>query len=362
MDTLMTTQKVMILPDQSLADFGAQANEAAAQAVFALYQDRRPINTQRSQRAGLKVFAKFMQSAGIAVPDLYADPWAWLGITWGLVQGFQKWLLSEGYSMKTVNDRVSTVKVYMTMANQAGVIPDAEILRLQGLRGFTRKEAVDMDDKRTRQMIPIRVGQKKTAAVQLTEEQARSLCQVRSDIPQGRRDALLMCLLLDHGLRVSEVASLAIENVDLKTRQVTFYRHKTGKVSRHTLRGRAWKCLTEYLAKDQHAESGALLIASAKSGILLPGHDLTVRAIYQRVSHLGQVIGLINLSPHDCRHYGATKAGNDPKVSLAALMNWGGWDSPSSAARYIDRGQSDNDGVRLGMDGGQVIIGGKYNA
>jgi integrase len=347
---LLTIQKVTVSPGQGVTDFGAQANEAAARAVFALYQDRRPANTQRSQRTALKIFAEFMQSAGIAVPDLYTDPWSWVGITWGLVQGFQKWLLQKGYSMKTVNDRVSTVKVYMAMANQAGVIPDAEILRLQGLRGFTRKEAVDMDDKRTNQEIPVRIGSKKAAAVQITEDQARSLCQVRSNTPQARRDALLMCLLLDHGLRVSEVASLAVENIDQKTRQMTFYRRKTGKVSCHKLRGRAWHCLTEYLARDQHAKSGALLIASAKSGILLPGHGLTIRAINQRVNLLGRLVGLANLSPHDCRHFGATKAGNDPKVSLAALMAWGGWDSSTSAESYINRGQSDNDGVSLGMD------------
>lgn len=350
MNEFLTSQNVSISPRAIMADFGRSANQAAAEAVFCLYQERRPVNTLRSQRTALKVFAEFMREAGIGVPDLYADPWAWMGITWGLVQGFQKWLLQKGYSLKTINDRVSTVKVYMSMANQAGVIPDSEILRLQGLRGFTRKEAIDMDDKRIMQEIPVRIGSKKAAAVQITEEQAHSLCQVRKDSPQGRRDALLMCLLLDHGLRVSEVADLVIENMDLKTRQLTFYRRKTGKVSCHKLRGRAWHCMTDYLVKDQHAQTGPILIASAKSGVLLSGHGLTVRAIFQRVNYLGQSVGLANLSPHDCRHFGATRAGNDPEVSLAALMAWGGWDSPTSAARYMDRGQSDNDGVNLGMD------------
>jgi integrase len=347
---LLTSQKVTVSTGQDLADLGAQANEAAAQAVFTLYQDRRPINTQRSQRAALKTFAAYMRSAGIAVPDLYADPWAWQGITWGLCQGFQFWQLKKGYSMKTINDRLSIVKVYMTMANLSGVIPDAEILRLRGLRGFTRKESIDMDEKRTGQEIPIRIGRKKSVATPITEEQARQLCQVRIDTPQARRDALLMCILLDHGLRVSEISSLAIENVDLQTKQMVFCRRKTGRVSRHNLRGRAWQCLVEYMAKDNQTKSGPLFIASCKSGILLPGHGLTVRAINQRVLQLGRAVGLINLSPHDCRHYGATKAGHDSAVSLGALMAWGGWSSATSAARYIDRGESDNDGVSLGME------------
>jgi site-specific recombinase XerC len=350
MDMLETARSVTISPGQALAEFGAQANAAAQLAAFELYQDRRPINTQRSQRAALKIFADFMRSASIAVPDLYSDPLAWQGITWGLVQGFQKWLLQQGYSMKTINDRVSIVKVYMSLANQAGVIPDSEILRVQGLRGFSRKEAIDMDHKRAGLQLATRVGNKKAAAVTITEEQARALCQVRSNTPQGRRDALMMCLLLDHGLRVGEIASLAIESVNIETRQLTFYRQKTGKISRHALRGRAWYCMVGYLAMDQHAQSGSLLMASVKSGALVPGSSLTVRAINQRVNQLGQAMGLENLSPHDCRHHGATKAGNDPKVSLASLMQWGGWDSPTSAARYIDHGGADNDGVSLGMD------------
>jgi integrase len=336
-----------------LTALGLEANRAAEGAIFKLYQDRRPINTQRSQRAALKLFADFMRSSGLAVPDLYSDPYAWLGITWGLVQSFQAWLLQQGYSIKTINDRVSAVKVYMALANQAGIIPDGEILRLQNLRGFTRKEAIDIDARRAVEGIATRKGTKKASAVTITEDQARALCKVRSDTPQARRNALVMCLLLFHGLRVSELSILQVENVDLEARQITFYRPKTGKISRHNLSGRrSWAILVEYLTKtmNHRAQTGPLILASYKSGALIPGKGMTTRAIQDLVSQLGQDVGIEDLSPHDCRHFGATQAGNDPKVSLAGLMNWGGWESPQSAARYINRGEADNDGVSLGMD------------
>ena len=351
MNTLLmsTSSKVMTRPG-TMQEFGQAANKAAEGATFKLYQDRRPINTQRSQRAALAIFAEFMRTCGLASPDLYSDPLSWMGITWGLVQAFQRWLLQNGYSVKTINDRVSVVKVYMSLANQAGIIQDSEILRLQGLRGYTRKEAIDTDAKRTKQGIATRKGAKKMQAVAITEEQAQALCKVRNETPQARRDALMMCLLLDHGLRVSEVADLRIEDIDRKAKQMTFYRQKTGNTSRHNLRGRAWRCLIDYLNKDNHSQSGALIIASCKTGALIQGKGLTTRAINERVTQLGQRIGLENLSPHDCRHYGATIAGSDPKVSLAALMAWGDWTSAQSAARYINRGQADNDGVSLGID------------
>jgi site-specific recombinase XerD len=48
--------------------------------------------------------------------------------------------------------------------------------------------------------------------VKLERDQVAAL-KTQPDTPQGRRDALLMCLLLDHGLRVGEVAILVIDGV-----------------------------------------------------------------------------------------------------------------------------------------------------
>jgi len=235
MDIVTTIQKT-----NTLVDLGSQANEAAARAVFSLYQERRPINTQRSQRGALRLFTEFVQSSGIRVSDLYSEPAAWRGIGWGLVQAFQQWLIQNGYSMKTINDRVSTVKVYMSLANQGGIIPDSDILKLQNLRGYTHKEAIDTDAKRRANGIATRKGNKKNTATIISDDQALVLCLVRNDTPQARRDALMMCFLLDHGMRVSEVSLLKIEDIDLEKKQITFYRPKTGKTSRHNLRGRAW--------------------------------------------------------------------------------------------------------------------------
>jgi len=142
MDTILLSDQIT---DHlgNLATLGQAANKAAESAVFKLYQDRRPINTQRSQRAALAIFAQFMRTCGLmATGDLYEDPTAWAGVTWGLVQTFQAWLLQNGYSVKTINDRVSVVKVYMALANQADIIPDGEIIRLQALKGYSKKEAI----------------------------------------------------------------------------------------------------------------------------------------------------------------------------------------------------------------------------
>jgi integrase len=61
---------------------------------------------------------------------------------------------------------------------------------------------------------PTRKGAKKAQPVPLTPEQAARL-KAQPDTPQGRRDTLLLCLLLDHGPRVGEVTGLQVTDFDV---------------------------------------------------------------------------------------------------------------------------------------------------
>lgn len=352
MINFLTSPNSEVMVRSNLHEFGDAANHAAAGAVFKLYQDRRPENTQRAQRAALAIFAQFMAECGIMpTGSLYDDPAAWAGISWGIVQAFQAWQLQNGYAIKTINDRVSAIKVYMTMANAAGVISDAEILRLHSLKAYSHKEKIDIDSKRVGDGIATRRGLKKVKPTAITEEQARELCKVRNETPQARRDALMFCLMFDHALRVSEISDLRVEDIDRTAKQMTFYRRKTGTISRHNLRGRCWQILSEYLSSDNTAQNGPLILASCKTGALMRSEKgMTTRAIAERALQLGRLVGIANLSPHDCRHAAATWAGNDPNVSLAGLMSFGGWKSAQVAVNYLNHGQADNDGVSLGME------------
>lgn len=336
----------------SLQLLGQAANAAAERAIFKIYQDRRPKHTLAAQRAALKLFTQFLGTCGIRPSaDLYEDPAAWVGVTFGLCLAFQSWQLQSGYSIGTINQRVSILRQYMKLANSAGFVPDGEIIRLGSVRGYTEKEGMDTDRKRAEAGIGTRRGGKKSTATTITAEQAAALCKAQNAMPQARRDALLFCLLIDHALRVSEIAILKIEDIDLESHMMTFHRPKTGILSRHILRGRAWRALVEYLQKDNRSKSGALILASHKTGELIPSKGFTVRGIQDRVRSVGRdLLGIDNLSPHDFRHHAATQAGRDPRVSLGALMEFGGWKSANCAIRYMNRGECDNSGVFLGLD------------
>jgi len=321
---------------QTLALAGIAADAAASKAAFTDYRAGASANTLRAQAVDLAHFCTFLQAVGVKdSPDcgaLMQTPDAWQGVTPGLVLAFREYQMQQGYAVGTVNRQIATVKVY---ARLAGIdTPSA--------KGFGHKQARNRDEKRVEEGIATRKGSKKAESVYLTRQQAKTL-KSQPETPQGRRDALLMALLLDHGLRCGEVALLKVEDFDVQAGVLRFYRPKVDKVQRHALTPDTLKALQAY-AQDAPI-AGHILRASVKGGALT-GEGMSERAITARVQTLGEVIGIDNLSAHDCRHYwatAATKAGTHPRH----LQQAGGWNSPAMVYRYVAETEIANEGVIL---------------
>lgn len=366
---------------------GHAANAYAAAAVFDDYLRRKADNTLRAQRADLASFAAFLgeltafntegtegstieytegtekkergereernardtskergayaMRSGPGAEEMQTSPEAWRGVTWGLVDGFVRHLLRQGYAVESVNRKLSTIKCYAKLAGKAGILPEAELVRISLMTGYGSKEGKRMDARRPTS----RRGDKKAAPVSLTHEQAAALKRQHADTPQGRRDALLCCLLLDHGLRVGELAALRAEEIDLAAGTFTFYREKVDMTQTHALSEDAGAALAAYVAAGDAPAAGPLLRASLKSGALSHA-GMTDRAITARVRLLGEAAGISGLSAHDCRHYWATRAarmGTDAFV----LRDAGGWSSLAMPARYVESAQVANARVKL---------------
>jgi integrase len=316
-----------------MAELGEVANHFASESAFADFRARRSENTLRRHDADLDTFATFLTSCGMDVGELAEDPHAWEGITWGLVAAFQKWMLSQGYAVSTTNIKIGTVKSYAKLAFRAGVLDETQYALISGVEGYSRKEGKRIDEKRQDAGIPVRydlVKGKKSESVSLNNPQANQL-KNQPDTPQGRRDSLLMCLLLDHGLRVSEVAILEVENFNLVNGELSFYRPKVDHSTTHETTHDTLLAALAYITQDTNPE-GALLRGSVKGGNLVG--EMSSRAISKRVSFLGRKIGIANLSPHDCRHYAATYYAKTKKITW--LMDFFGWTSPAMAVRYIE--------------------------
>jgi integrase len=350
----MSTDALTVLHPDAMTVAGQAADQAATANVFLDYRDRRAAQTLRRQSADLALFARYLNEAypGLGIrmahfaeairncPDRDELPsgTAWVGVSWGIVAGFVQWQLSKGYAVGSVNVRLATVKAYCQLANQAGAIGSEAYTQIKTVKGYGHKQAKKVDEKRE----TIRKGVKKPVAVSLTKEQA-DLLKYQPDTPQGRRDALLMCLLLDHGLRCGEVAGLQVTAFDLKAGTFTFHRPKVEKVQTHRMTADIIRAATAYLTQDAPA-LGPVLLGSRKGGRLQGG--MSERAINDRVGALGRAIGVDGLSPHDCRHYWATRAarqGTDP----FALQEAGGWNSLAMPRRYVEAAAIANEGVRL---------------
>lgn len=208
---------------------------------------------------------------------------------------------------------------------------------IRTVAGYAHKEARRIDERRETS----RRGSKKSSAVRISQKQAKKL-KAQPDTPQGRRDALLMCLLLDHGLRVGEVAKLQVSDIDLKAGEIRFLRPKVDKVQTHKLSADTLRALHAWFDSGDSPGTGSLLRGSRKGGALT-NSGMTERSITERVRVLGEEVGLDGLSAHDCRHYWATYWAR--KVDVLRLQEAGGWSSLAMPRRYVEDSEIANEGM-----------------
>lgn len=315
-------QLTLDLPPMARA--GAAANTAAAARAFSAYRERVADETRRRHDADLGCFSGYLAAMGLelSASALASDAGSWANLTWGLVAGFVAWQSAEGYAIGSINVRLSTIKAYAKLAAKAGALGADAYAQIRLVQGFRHAEGRRVDAKREQTR---KEGGKKAAPVRISQAHA-SLLKQQAD----PRDRLLMCLLLDHGLRVGEVASLTAADFDLTSGVLRFYRQKVDKTQRHLLSG------------DTLAAALAAFASDEASGPLF-GVDRTIR---RTVGQLGAAVGLPTLSPHDCRHAWATfatRAGTPTK----ALQDAGGWSSPAMPLRYAESAEIANDGVKL---------------
>ena len=329
------------------------ANQAAANFIFADYCQRRSTQTLRTHLAALLLWTTYLDEIGtlgsIAVPamnwaaaqldtavvqqiDEYAknqdtsrqivcaahfcqnDPAAWQGVSWGLVEGFVKWLLNQGYSINSVNNRLASIRVYVRLAAKAGSISPTEHALIREVRGYGMTEGKRIDEKRPY----TRIGHKKEKAIVLTAQQARTFKNQHDPAPQGIRDRLLICLLLDLGLRASEVAALKVSDF-AEPDTVVVYRQKTDTTDRMALSPDIRRALGDY--QPYLRPSGILLRGSRKGG-KLTDDVMSVRAIGSRIKALGRdILDIWELSPHDLRHTWATRAAKHRPCISRSIRN-----------------------------------------
>jgi len=298
------------------------------------------VNTLERENGSLNLFTEFLTIKNVQTGNLATEVTSWVWVNWNLVEDFREWMLSKGYAIGSVNIHLGTIKKYCKLAAEAGVIPVeafAMIALVESVKAGNRR-TVDANRKITR------IGHKKSRPILISKQQANQL-KIQPDTPQGRRDALMMCLFLDHALRASEVSLLKVDDIDLGAGIFTVYRPKTDIEQTFRMTPDTLKAARAYFEAGDAPAIGPLLRGSRKDG-RLEAAGMTERALTARVCELGRRIGIARLSAHDCRHYWTTEArsnGTDYEV----LQKAGGWKSVQGPLSYLTNRPIVNGGVKI---------------
>jgi len=153
--------------------------------------------------------------------------------------------------------------------------------------------------------------------------------------PTAQRDRAILYLLLDTGLRASELCGLHGYHVDLKSQHVQVF----GKGSKERvlpISPRTAKALWKYLASDPERREGDPLFTSRG------GAPLTASALLQMIRRLGDRAGVPGCHPHRFRHtFAISFLRNGGNVyALQAML---GHSSLDMVRRYLALAQTDVD-------------------
>jgi integrase len=164
------------------------------------------------------------------------------------------------------------------------------------------------------------------------KEVERLLLSFDTSKAKGRRDLALVCLLLDTGLRASEVCRLEVRYLDLDERTLQVI-----------IKGGQWRfavfshytasCLASWMGtRKEVAKPGVKTVFVGIKGIK-PGQSLTKDGLRTIMSKLAKFAGMKHFSPHALRRSFATIAAR-AGASDQVLMKQGGWASAAMVRRY----------------------------
>jgi len=223
------------------------------------------------------------------------------------VEAFYVWMLETGYAAASVKNRHDGIRQFFAWCEEEGELPEGR--------------------NPMRHVEPPRVPQNPPDI--LREDEIRVLlkaCDGRAF--EDRRDAALVTLLYDTGLRLSECAAITLADIDIADRREVTVIGKGRKERMLPIGANAARAMGRYL-RMRRAHRDASLPA-LWLGIRGP---MTPSGIRQVLEKRGLEAGIGAVSPHRLRHSFAHSwlAGGGEETDLMRLA---GWSSRQMLARY----------------------------
>lgn len=220
------------------------------------------------------------------------------------LSGFATWLFGAQKKRLDEAERAD-ILAFLNERNRARISRASMARQLSCLRGFyrflLREELIEQDP--CQQIDNPKLSRHLPDS--LSETEVENLLQAPDiDDPIGFRDRVMLELLYACGLRVSELVTLEVPQVNLRQGVVRV----TGKGSKDRLVPMGEEAL-DWLIRYQR-QGRVMLLGDQASEVLFPskrGRQMTRQTFWYRVKHYAQVAGIRKpLSPHTLRHAFAT--------------------------------------------------------
>ncbi|WP_338447756.1 tyrosine-type recombinase/integrase [Niallia oryzisoli] len=224
------------------------------------------------------------------------------------------------------------------MFNDKGLAPTTANVRIRTMRAFLRYCYQEgwIEEPIHERFKPVKTPEDEIQA--FTPAEVKALLNQSDDSRfVGFRDKVMIYVLLDTMVRISELLNMKRSNVDLKSGFIKLEPHETKtKRSRSVpISTKTIKLLEEYMKESEDFGSEYLFVT-------YDGRDILSNTWRRRLTELGEMAGISNkrVSPHTFRHTGALfyiMNGGDP-FSLQKIL---GHSDMSMVRKYIQMTDSD---------------------
>lgn len=222
---------------------------------------------------------------------------------------YKQHLIDENFASSTINKKVNSLKVYNDFLRMKGVV-DESFIQMK------------------RDRVNIAAGSEHVVTALSDKEVEQLLFYVEDQTNVSIRNKLIVYLLLYTGVRVTELVTIQLKDIDFLTSTLTI-RGKGGKVRELSLRTDVLELVDEYRKGERMAspfrESPYLLVSQRSPKMHRDG-------VRDWLAKLSKILGF-HLHPHLFRHTFCTKL-LKKGVDLTTVSKLAGHGSVNMTAKY----------------------------
>jgi site-specific recombinase XerD len=247
------------------------------------------------------------------------------------VERLHEFLASAGMPVRVASITREHVEAFV--ADQLERLkPSSARIRYASVRQFFKwlVEDGELAESPMQNMKPPRVPEQPVDV--LTDDELRALFRTVDKAPRedflGRRDRAILRLLYATGMRLSEIAGLHVDDVDLRSPESVKVLGKGGRYRIIGMGRSASEAIDRYLVvRDRHPDRGAPELWLGTQGAM------TTNGIAEMVKRRAVQAGIGRIHPHQFRHTAAHKARLRGMDDDSVMMNMG-WSDRSMLHRY----------------------------